>query len=142
MEFVDIEERIISGQRTLGCTQSQPNVGAMHLPLFYGIAAFSYATAAAAGAVGEHMAAGPEHIDVIDFGDLLDAVTMYSKIDVGETAAVKHYAKAGDAARTLLDANWPAVAELAALLLVQGRVEGADVHRIVLEHRTRTRDDA
>ena len=41
-------------------------------------------------------------------------------------------------ANAVLQTNWPAVVELAELLLAQGRVEGSDVHQIVETDRARS----
>ena len=134
VELVVIEDETTSEGRTYGFTQTHPKQTRLDKLML-----LSFARAMAAGSVGEHIA-GEVDGAIFDTGDFARTAETCKAIGISDdNMIVLLYTNAQMEAKAVLQTNWPAVMELAELLLVQGRVEGSDVRRIVQKNLTRTR---
>jgi len=92
----------------------------------------------AAGSVGQHIA-GELDARIYDTGDFKRTAGACKALGiVDDNMILLLYKKAQMEANAVLQTNWPAVVELAELLLAHGRVEGSDVHQMVETHRARS----
>jgi hypothetical protein len=92
----------------------------------------------AAGSVGKHIS-GELDARNYDTGDFKRTAGAFKALGiVHDNMILLLYKYVRMEANPVLQTNWPAVVELAELLLAQGRVEGSDVREMVGTHRARS----
>jgi hypothetical protein len=133
VELVAIEHETTSNGVTYGFTQTHPKETQLGKLIL-----ISFVRAMAAGSVGQHIA-GELDARIYDTGDFKRTAGACKALGiVDDNMILLLYKKAQMEANAVLQTNWPAVVELAELLLAHGRVEGSDVHQMVETHRARS----
>ena len=98
----------------------------------------SFLGAMAAGSVSKRIS-GELDARIYDTGDFKRTAGAFKALGiVDDNMILPLYKYVRMEANPVLQTNWPAVVELAELLLAQGRVEGSDVREMVGTHRARS----